>query len=60
MTRAELLEILEVERFAPQPERPEPELRGWTPAEQAEHRATLADALSDDPVVVAWAERGAA
>lgn len=61
MTRAELLEALEVERFTVPP-RPEPttgELRGWTPEEQAEHRAALVDALSSDPVVVAWRERAA-
>ena len=59
MTRAKLVEALEVERYLPTPPRPQPEPRGWTPEEQAEHRAALLDALSDDPVVVAWRERKA-
>lgn len=57
---AEVLAHLEAERFAPSPRPDDPEPIGWTPEEQATHRATLEDTLSDDPVVVAWAERGAA
>lgn len=58
MTRAELLEVLEVERFT-LPPRPEPttaELRGWTPEQQAEHRAILADALGGDMHAIQWRE----
>lgn len=58
MTRAELIEALEVERFT-LPPRPEPttaELRGWTPEQQAEHRAALADAVGGDLHAVEWRE----
>jgi hypothetical protein len=53
---ADTIARLEAERYAPLPPRPEPELTGWTPEEQAEHRAILLDALSGDSVVVAWRE----
>lgn len=56
MTRAELIDALEVERFT-LPPRPAPttaELRGWTPEQQAEHRAALADAIGADLHVVEW------
>jgi hypothetical protein len=60
--RAELLARLELERFTlpPTTEPTADNLRGWTPEEQAEHRAILADALSGDETVIAWRERGAA
>lgn len=62
MTRAELVELLEVERFTPPPRRPrmvaEPP-EPITPEQAAHNRQVLLDALSDDPVVVAWRERQA-
>ena len=57
---AEVLAHLEAERFAPVVPRPTPELEPITPEQAARNLATLTDALSADPVVVAWVERGAA
>lgn len=60
--RAELLARLELERFTlpPTPAPAADKLRGWTPEEQAEHRAILADALGGDETVIAWREGAAA
>ena len=60
---AEVLAVMEAERFAPVKPRTPEGLRAPEPItpEQAEaNRAQLEAALSDDPVVVEWAERGAA
>lgn len=60
---AEVLAVMEAERFAPVKPRTPERLRVPEPItpEQAEaNRAQLEAALSDDPAVVAWVERGAA
>lgn len=60
MTRAELAEALEVERFTPSPRPVEtltarpPAVEPWTPEQQAEHRAALADSIGTDLHVVEW------
>lgn len=64
MTRAErmadLLAALEVERFTAPTPTPRPELEPISAEQAAANRALLLDALSSDPVVVAWTEKRAA
>lgn len=63
MTRAELIEALEVERFTLPPRRDvtTAELRGWTPEQQAEHRAVLLDAIDGtEAAVLPLRRKGAA
>lgn len=64
MTRARILANilahLEAERFAPvKPQRHRTTLPPVTPEQAERNRQILADALSDDPVVVGWREREA-
>lgn len=66
MTRAELVEALEVERFAPPPPRPPRTARcdpptDLTPEQQAENRRRLADALDGtEAAVLPLRRKGAA
>lgn len=55
-----LLEALEVERFTipPRPALTTADVRGWTPEQQAEHRAVLADAVGGDMHAVEWRDAG--
>jgi hypothetical protein len=56
---ADVLAHLEAERFAPVTPRPSPELEPIMPAQAEANRQALEDALSGDPVVLAWLEREA-
>lgn len=54
---ADVLAHLEAERFTHTPPRGPAWADPITPDQAAHNRQTLADALSDDPVVVAYTER---
>ena len=54
---ADVLAVLEAERFMPVEPRPRPELEPITPEQAERNRSLLEDALSDDPYAAEWAAR---